>query len=348
MSLTLQKVIDKSASHRSLGNEIEFIESDKFPFVSMVPKGTQSNANVLDEWPVSKREDGDLNVQVESDASSWEEAFENDGLIKNRVQYSRIDFRVGRRAMRSQNLAGRARIWAQAVVDKQIKAKRQWEKALCSDVTVREASGPLGDISRGVGDFLLQTPDAATPAAYVIPSAHRTPTLSRYDGALSSLALIGSTSSFQALGNSIYNEVKDTTSRVLLCGSLVHDKISNYTIEQTPSGSNVMVRRFDQSVSDKRISTIVNVLQTPSITLEVVRSAWLAAFTAAGANNSTTVQQARGYLLKLANWQLVTPVAPSLFEEAETIGGRKASIEWEYVLRCLNPRGEGCIAGTGA
>ncbi len=339
--MTVADVVAKNASHKDLSDKIVMLEADDYPLFSRLPKTSgQKNLNKLSEWPVNKRPNAIKAVTGEGRQETYNRGLENYGIIKNRMMLNTIGVSITDQAEDSQNLAGVASKWQETIVEHMVQAKRSLESHIGSDVPVREGDGSKGnpDWSRAVGAYV--TDSTSDPAGYQIPVAHRTPTGSIYSGTLAALDETGSSSSFQSILGSIYDEAKSKVRRTLYAGRRLKAHVSIWAKEA--DNTNAVVRNFNSSTS-RRLETIVNVIDTDAGMVDIVLCAFLGAFDSSYVETSALTQQMRGYLLEEKNWELNFLRQPRLVDEPKFYGEKTAVIEWQYQVKALCPRGDGKI-----
>jgi hypothetical protein len=350
---TLTSIINKGGSHRSLGDAIYFAEVPQTPLVAVIPRASrQSNPNVLDEWPANQRLAGRLNATEESDIAEAEveNALENYGLLRNYIQYSRRVFRVGRRAQRTQNIAGYnpKKLYADTLAAEILALKKDKEMQLGSDVEANEGSGTTADPRRwrAIGPWISAT--AGGPAAVQTPAAHLVPSGQIYSGALSSLTFTGSTNSINAVMGALFDTTKTRNTRFMPCGRLLKEAIAQYTNNVTLPASTAYVRQY-QSTDTAKVSLMVNTLETDNGTLDVTQVPFLAEFDANGAAQSAAIRQGRGYILDLETWEQADTLPMSTVSKDElpqNLGGDYGAIEMEGTLRCYCPSRNAAIKCT--
>lgn len=335
----LDDVIGKNASRRDLSDIVTIVDAKDTPFVSMVPKGQQSEDNMLMEWPADKEEEPTENAVVDNaDVTEYDDALGSYAVLQGRLQWARRAAQVSKLAQVGQNMAGIKDKMAKQIAKKIIQLKRDMEIRLCGDGDSQAGTATVPYKTRGVGHWIRATAQTDLPvdASYLTPSASIETTAS------ASLT----EAKIQAVLESQYKQTGKIKTYSTLCGTTFKGLFKNFT--QTQFGSaNVAsaIRTYNQDLASKKIVATVDVYQGDFGTMELIPSLWLAYLDSNGATQAT-VSGVRAYNLDMDMWQLVHKQKPQIGPELDFGGGKRRWVDTIYGLKCFNPLAEGKFAGT--
>lgn len=332
-------VIGKNVSKRDISEMITVVDSKNTPFISMVPKGTQVEDNMLMEWEVDKEEEPTENAVVDNkDVTEYSDAAQNLALVQGRLQWARRAAQVSKLAQNAQNQVGVKNKLARQIAKKIVQLKRDMEIRCCGDGDSQVGSATVAYKTRGVGEWIKATAQTDLP----VGSAYRTPTASINTTATASLT----ETLVQGVMSAQFNETGKKKTYSALCGRAFKAAFRNFT--QTQFGSTNVgssVRTYNQDATTKKLVNTVDVYEGDFGTMELLVSLWLAYLDSAGATQSA-VSGARCYNLDMNNWQLVHKQKPELGPELDLGGGKRRWVDTIYGLKCMNPLSEAKFAAT--
>ncbi len=247
----------QTGKREDLADLISVADAKSTPFTSMAPKGKKPG-NTLMQWQVDAYESASTAGTVDgTDVSSYDNASANRAILSSYGQVFRRNLRVSPLSLEVSNVAGVKDELAHGIAKRLVEIKRDMEATFLSNNTAQADNGTVPYKTRGLGKWI--TVAASKDAVLPVPDAYCTPTASINTSA--TLATLSDTHVQDVLAG-IYAQTGSIRSYDLFCGSSLKraftDILTNVvSVANNPTG----IRTFNQDVSDKTFTSVIDVFQ---------------------------------------------------------------------------------------
>lgn len=299
------------------------------PFLAMVSKGDEAR-NTLFEWPIDQpiapRTTG---VPDDQDATAFQNMSPDRTKLKGRLQIFERLPKVSRLADKVSDVAGvgNRREFAKQVV-KAISACALDIETRCMSTDDSADESVAGAYeTRGAAEWIKATAQTDLP----VPAAYRTPAASIYSGTLAAFT----EESFKGLLQSRWNSTNRKGTLRAFVGSSFKSKVDTWSFFAPDVGSHTMVRRMNSDVSDRKVTQVVDFLNTSFGNVEMYLHAYLFYDGADAASAQTPLG---ALVLDMDYVNLAFNQRPTKNALPDLGGGPRAQIEAIAGLRVTNPR----------
>jgi hypothetical protein len=317
-----------------LADVIAVVDAKTCPFISMVPKGTELT-NALMEWQMDNYPDPAFDGVVDNqDVTVFENLSEGRVGASNYIQIFERKPKVSRLAQNVSDVAGigKKKEMAKQVAKGLVMIKRDMESAFCSDHDAQADDGAVGYRTRGAGSWITNTAQTVLP----VNVNYRTPT-----GSLNNTAMASLTETLvNDLLESIYDQTGVNKTMILLCGTKLKRRFTEFSIYQPSVSATVGTLRTYNQEGNRKIVASIDFLEGDFGSLELHPSKFLAK------DASTAAQARRGYVLDMDMFELRYNTMPNFRPLEDQGGGPRGLIEAIAGLVCKSPLGLGKFYAT--
>jgi hypothetical protein len=329
--------INQVGKREDLRDFISIVDMKDKPLLGIIPK-LPDQKNMLVTWqadayaaPVS------TGVADGVDVDTFENAAANRATIQNYGQKFRRTAMVGDLAENVSNVAGASAGELARSIDKKLEeVSRDIELMLGSDQDAQlETSSATPYKSRGLGSWVNNAAQTTLP----VPSTFRTPTASINTGGAGALT----EATWRGLLSSVFTQYGKRQNLVLVCGTTVKGKVSDFTAtQQANSNAPISSRYYTAGLDSNKVTTNVTIYEGDFNTVELYPSLLLGA-TSAGAVSATEAPT-RAYIIPTELFGMTYNRAPRVMKLSDQGGGPRALVDAICCLIVKNPLAFGKIA----
>lgn len=240
-----------------LADLISVADSKSTPFSSMAPKGSKPG-NTLMQWQVDAFDAATSAGTIDgTDVSSYDSTAANRAILSSYGQVFRRNVRVSPLTEEVANVAGVKSELSHGIAKRLIEIKRDLELTFLSVNGAQLDSGTVPYKTRGLGKWIstAANKDAVLPP----PDAYCTPTASINTTATTATL---TDTNIQDVLASIYGQTGTNRSYDMFLGTTLKRSFTNLLVNATTVVNNpTAVRTFNQEVTDKTITSVVDVFQ---------------------------------------------------------------------------------------
>ncbi len=313
-----------------LANYITNVEAQSTPFVSLLPKGSKPNQSLIDFLVEAYPDRGHGGIMDGADVSSFTSV--NRKKLQVRSQKFQEAPSVTDFASES-NVAGlgmRKEMAHQKVLHL-VMLKRQLEqRGLSVSDTAADDGASQPNETRGAFCWTQNAAQGYLP----VDADFRTPTSSRYTGALADL----SEDDFGDLIQSSYDQQKKPVALKGLVGSALKRHVSSWSNYSDDVASKTTVRTFNQTAKDRSIINVIDKLTMDAGTVDLMLSSYLATDESTGAATDYTTRS--GLFINPKLWEMRYTRMPRIRDLEDRGGGPRALMDAIAAFLCKNPLGE--------
>lgn len=326
---------NQSGRRQDLADLIAVADAKGTPFTTMIKKG-KDLVNSLFTWQADSLSDPNTDGALDGkDVADYENAAENRAELSNRLQIFQRTAKVSTLSQVVSDVAGvgKGKEMARAKAKKLQEVKRDMEATFLSDNDAQAQSGINPYKTRGLGSWIQNSAQSYLP----VPEVYRTPAASINTTAMSSFA----ESDLQNVLKSIYEQTGVRKRLVLLCGSTLKSKISDFTKWQPGVSSSIAaIRTYNQDAKSKMIMATVDFYEGDFAELELIPDLFLAV------GSNSTIRNARGYVIDPDDVELRYGELPNVKDLPDGGGGERCLIRAIAGLAVGNPLNNGKFAAT--
>ncbi len=317
---------------QEVGDTIFVAESTKTPFSRLLKRGKKP-VQELCQWPVQKYPDRAFTGTLDgADVSSYthtsREYMEAYCMILRTAgwqvtQLAGLTRTAGVKDEKAKQKADDALILAQMI-----------EKQLLSSVDTQAESGSDPYQSRGVFSWLNSSAQSNKP----VPANYRPDSACHYTSAVASYTPENMATQLAAMADA----KKGPVTLTMFAGLTLKSTMSTWP--QRQFGDDNVAKslvNFTIDAEKKKFMQIVDLFQFDAGTVDVVPSWYLLATEATGAASAYSAKS--GAMLDLSMWELCFLQAPQSKENPDLGGGPRGYHDAVYILKCLNPLGQGYV-----
>lgn len=311
---------------------------DETPFLAMAKKGDEAQ-NTLFEWPIDQpMPPKTKGVKDAQDATNFQNYSPDRTKLKGRLQIFEELPSVSRLAEKVSNVAGvgRKKEFGKQVVKAIEAASLSIEtRMLSADDSAEEGASPAYE-TRGAAEWIKATAQTDLP----VPATYRTPSGSIYSGTLADFT----ENSFKALLKSRWDSIHRKGTLTAFCGSDFKSKVDTWSFYAPDVGSNTFVRSINSQATDRKVSQVVDFLNTSFGNVEMYLHPYLMYD---GADAATTATPLGALVLDMEFVEIAFNQRPTKNPLPNLGGGPRAQIEAIAGLKITNPRAHCKIAPSG-
>ncbi|QYY35309.1 DUF5309 family protein [Ruficoccus sp. ZRK36] len=326
-----------TGARKDISDALFFVDAEETPYLSLVPKGDQITNGDDVSWPadlpghVSGRgkKDGSPAKPITGQSDDY-------NLVKTRPHWFQETVGVGKKA---ENLTDRAgvghkKLMAREVM-KALKALKTTADRVCCDDTDSRAEGADGSETRGLGSWFSTAAQADLP----VPEKYRPESDAVKTTAWGDIV----EETIQDLVDAIYLSTGTSGKFLGLAGIKMKRKISSWSVYSPDKASTTQLRQVNQGVKDRILTSVVDLLECDSGTVELRKSRNLGWDRDFDKDTKPSVASTRRlYILDTKACKLRQGWGP-VHEPLPNDGGGKAGIvEW-CVAHCVTPKTGGVI-----
>jgi len=327
--------INQVGKREDLSDIIAVADAKSTIVSSMLPKGKRAMSTLL-EWQADAYDATNTNGVVDgTDVEAFEDAAANRAKLQGRVQMFRRSPKVSTMAENVSVVAGLndadaqgvrgSTEFARAKAKKTVELKRDIEAAILSDNESQADNGTLPYKFRGLGKWLQSTAQTDLP----VDAAFRTPSGQIYASALTSFT----EDSLKTLLQTRFDAVGKADELVLIAGTALKAKVSDFSRYEPNKSGELQVRRFD----GKAGNTITNKVDVYEGDFGVVTIPEPSSF---------VPDAKRGYILDLRMLEIRPHTAPYYRDLPDLGGGPRGLIEAILAFCVTNPLSHCKIAAS--
>lgn len=311
---------------------------EETPFSAMVAKGDEAN-NTLTDWPIdlplAPRTAG---IPDDQDATAFQNMSPDRTKLRGRVQIFERLPKVSRLAQKVSNVAGvgKRQEFAKQVVKAIAACGLDMEtRFLCDDDSADEATSGAYE-TRGMGSWTQSTAQTDLP----VPSAYLPQSGQIYS---STLANFGE-AEFKSLLQERWEKVQRKGKLAVFCGPSFKSKVDTWSFYTPNVSSNTFIRTFNANLADKKVTQVVDFLETSFGSAELYLHPHILYD---GANAASTATPLGALVIDMQFVNVGYNQRPTKNDLPNLGGGLRAQIEAIAVLRNTNPQAHCKVAPSG-
>tara|TARA_R110000824_G_scaffold107488_1_gene253796 strand:- start:4664 stop:5671 length:1008 start_codon:yes stop_codon:yes gene_type:complete len=318
---------------QEVGDLIFIAESLKVPFGRLI-KRAKKPVQTLAEWPGQVYSAHGFGGTMDgTDHTSYEHT------TREKLEaYVMIQRTKGWQATKLANLTRTAGVkkseMAKQMADDGIHLSQQMERQFLSDMDTQVEAPPGTPYqSRGGFSWLSDTAQTTKP----VPAALRPAAANHYTGTLANFT----PAALEAMLESMSMEKKSPVDLENVCGIKLKSKMSSWMAHDADVAGETVTRQYNLDASEKKFEQIVDFFKFDSGSLRNLVSYFILCDEADGANSLKTPRS--GLLFDRDMWELAYMQNPHHFEQEDKGAGPRGFHDAVYMLKCLNPLGQGTI-----
>jgi len=318
---------------QEVGDLIFIAESVTVPFGRMI-KRSDKPVQSLSEWPGQKYPTRGFGGTMDgTDQTTYSHTTRE--KMEGYIMLQRTE---GWQATKLANLTRTAGVkrseMAKQMADDAIILAQQMERQFLSNMDTQGEAAPADPYqSRAVFSWLQSTAQTEKP----VPANLRPATSSHYTGTLATFT----PASMEALLESMATEKKAPVDVENICGIKLKTRMSKWGQHDTDVSGETAIQRYNLDASEKEFIQIVDFFRFDAGVVRNLLSWYLLCGSSDGANSASTTRS--GALIDRNMWELAYMQAPTHFEQEDKGGGPRGFHDAVYILKCLNPLGQGDI-----
>jgi hypothetical protein len=324
--------VDQPMKIAELGNTIFIAESDKTPFSRLVKRGKKP-VQMLSEWPLQAYPRQGFGGTVDgTDKTSYDKTNRSPVDAYGMWMVSE-GWMVSKLAQLTQT-AGVKNEQAKQAADDSLMLAKKIERQLLSDVDTQAEGNGNPYLSRGAFSWLSPTAQATKP----VPAAFRPSAACAYTGAIADF-LPGS---LEAMLKAMSTAKMGPVDLTAFCGIELKSQMSSWPQKQYPAnGGQVAQVQYNMDMTEKKLMSVVDFFEFDAGKVNTIPSYYLACNAANGEDTAYTPKS--GVFLDLSMWELCFLQEPTSWIEPQKSGGPRGYHDAVYILKCLNPLGQGMV-----
>lgn len=327
---------NQSLKREDLGDEFSIVDVKKCPLTTMLSKDGPPDNTIFHEPvdayatpKITGRPDG---KDVES--AELEDPSSSRSKVGGRVQWFLRGLGVGKVAGTVPKVAGigKGKEFAKGIVKKTEELKRDIESTFLSSRDSAEDNGADGSLTRGMGSYIQSGAHTDTDAE--VPSAYR-------PGANQIISNAAVTDHTDEDVRGVLQEMWSITGSVdsihAWCTGDFKKQVTSWTLDFTPAGTELPLRRFSQEAESHMITQRVDIFEGDFGKLILMPNTFI---------NDTIANKQDAYLTHMDKWAVKTQQGPGFDPLANAGGGKKGAIDAILALVCKNPKAEAKFVRT--
>ncbi len=315
-----------------LGDTIFIAESEKTPFSRLVKRGRKP-IEMLSEWPCQKHVDRAFTGTLDGTDISSFESTTREKLSGYAMLLRTAGWQVTRLAQLIR-AAGVKSEKAKQAADDSLGLARMMEKQLLGTDDTRAESGGNAYRSRGAFSWLSDSEQGVLP----VPSNFRPATACHYTGTLANFAA----SSMETMLEAMATAKKGPVDLAGYVGLKLKVQMSGWAQRHVEDINTAQaLTRYNLDAAEKKIMRIVDWFEFDAGTVHTFAHWYLAHTEATGA--ATDYSPRSGLFLDMDMWELNFLQQPTAWQVQDDGGGPRGYHDVVYILKCLNPLGQGYV-----
>lgn len=311
------------------------IDNRNTPFTSMLNSGSTPQ-NFLLEWPVDTHFAPRNAAYVGgTDVAEFRNHADERALLRTYMQNFREASMVSRDAVEVSNVAGVSDELGEAIEKMMVAIKRDMEATFLSSQEHQAESGAgTPYLTRGLGNWLVDTANIASQTLYQVPEAYRPAAAQYVTTATASLT----DDSINTVLQSIFDTSGMATGTMyLLAGSVLRAKFTDMTRTIQAGSTNTFeaTNNFNYDGNTRSIQKTTDVYQGDFGTVQIELCSYIGCDMTA---SSVTPDTDRGYLVDMDHLQCRWHKTPTLNRLTDNGGGPRFEIYSRAALQCSNPK----------
>jgi hypothetical protein len=324
--------VDQPMKIAELGNTIFIAESEKTPFARLLKRGKKP-VQMLSEWPVQAYPRQGFGGTVDGTDKTTFSKTTRVPLESYGMWQMSDGWMVSKLAQLTQTAGVKDEKAKQATDDSLLLGKKT-ERQLLSDMDTQAEGGGKAYQSRGAFSWLATEAQTNKP----VPAAFRPAAACAYTGALASFLPTSMEAMLTAMATAKMGPV-DLTGVV---GIKLKAQMSSWPQKQYPAnGSEVAAIQYNLDLTDKKLTQVVDFFEFDAGRVNNIPSYYLLCDATTGKDSAYTPNS--GLFVDLSMWELCFLQEPTSWVEAPKSGGPRGYHDAVYILKCLNPLGQGMV-----
>lgn len=273
-----------------------------------------------DRSPANKR-----GVKDGTDVAGFTES-EAREIIETNSHHIRESYFVGKKAHTFTDVAGRKNLLQNEILNKTVMLKTGISEVLLDDVDQRD-EGANGSETRGMGSWMSTTAQTTRP----VPATSRPTADQIYTGAFASIT----EKSFKDLMAAVWKIRRKPGRFHAWCGIELKGLVSDWSMFVPNVANHTLIRSFDQSAESKKLSKVINILETDGGTVELHLEPNLrkdrdggVELTTASNRSAFIMDMSEGYSVKFAQ-------KPQRFPLPDQGGGPRGYVDAIFAAKCF-------------
>jgi hypothetical protein len=324
--------VDQPMKIAELGNTIFCAESDKTPFSRLLKRGKKP-VQMLSEWPVQAYPRRGFAGTIDGTDITAFSKTTRVPLESYAMWMMSQGWMVSKLAQLTQT-AGVKNEQAKQAADDSLLLAQQIERQLLSDMDTQAEADANAYQSRGAFSWLATAEQTTKP----VPAAFRPGAACVYTSALASFLPANMNAMLTAMSKARRGPV-DLTAFV---GIDLKSQMSSWPQKQyAAQGAEVAALQFNLDASEKKLMQIVDFFEFDAGKVKAVPSYYLLCDKTTGEDSAYTAKS--GIFVDLAMWEINFLQEPTSWVEQPKSGGPRGYHDAVYILKCLNPLGQGMV-----
>lgn len=314
-------------TRQDISDTVFMHQAEATPYLSMIPKGRAPRQEIHQYQMAKRTPTNKRGVRDGTDVTSFR-AQETRKLLEINSHWLQEGFSVGKKAQSFTDVAGRKNQLQNEILNAVLKMKTAMDEILCDDEDQRdEGTNGQGSETRGLGSWINASAQTVRP----VDPMFRTPSGSIYTGAFASLT----EKDFRELMGSVWKVTRQRKRIMGLLGLELKEVVNSWSIYVPTQGSDSVVRRFDQQVSDKKLAAMIDVLEFEGATVELHLSPNLAKARDSVDDGHTTDSLRRGYFIDMDGVELMPAQMPQRQPLPNLGGGPRGFVDTIFAHKCM-------------
>ena len=317
-----------------VGDTIFIAQSTKTPFSRLLKRGKKPN-QLLSEWPVQNSPDRAFNGTMDGADVSAYTATNRDKLSAYGMLLRTAGWMVTKLATltNTHGVAARKEKAKQAADDALILGQ-MIEKQLLGDMDTQAEAAPSTPYqSRGAFEWLKTSAQATLP----VPAGYRPSSSAVFTSALDGF----DPDDLEGMLEAMALQKKGSVNLKLFAGIKLKRRMSLWAQRQPDVANYTLFPVNSTRQEDKKLSQVVDVFQFDAGQVVSIPSWYMLCDASTGA--ITDYSSRSGLLVDTDMWELCFLEAPGSYENPDLGGGPRGFHDATYILKCLNPLGQGYV-----